>query len=254
LTSAIRAVLFDFAGTLFVPEAPTDWVRAVLARRGVRWSDAEAAVLAGRLVAAGRPGPVMPVAVPAELATLFAGRDLSAQQHRAAYTALMGSVPLPEAITPDDLYERSFEAAAWVPYADAGSTLRGLHEAGVKVAVVSNVGFDLRPIFANHGLHDFVQTYMLSYELGIMKPDPVIFRTACGHLGVAPEAALMVGDSLESDGAALMAGIRALLLPASAAGATHGLDLVLSLALSGRRDAAYSVLPRADGPGSTAHP
>lgn len=234
MTAAIRAVLFDFAGTLFVPEDPTDWVRAVLARRGVRWSDDEAAALAGRLVAAGRPGPVMPLAVPAELASQFAGRDLSAQQHRAVYTALLSAVPLPEAITPDDLYERSFDAAAWVPYADAGGTLRALHEAGIGVAVVSNVGFDLRPIFAWHRLHQFVRAYTLSYELGVMKPDPAIFLTACDRLGIAPEAALMVGDSPESDGAALEAGIRALLLPASAAGGTHGLDLVLALALSGR--------------------
>jgi hypothetical protein len=36
VTAAFRAVLFDFAGTLFAPENETAWVRAVLDRRGVR--------------------------------------------------------------------------------------------------------------------------------------------------------------------------------------------------------------------------
>jgi HAD superfamily hydrolase (TIGR01509 family) len=229
MTTGFQAVLFDFAGTLFAPEDEAAWVRAVLDRRGMRLSDEESAALAGRLVAAGRPGPVMPAEVPAEHADLFSGRDLSARQHRAAYIALLGSVPLPGPITADDLYERSFEPEAWVPYADARCTLRTLREAGVRIAVVSNVGFDLRPIFAHHGLDELVSAYVLSYELGVIKPDPAIFLNACHQVDVDPAAALMVGDSPGSDAGAVTAGVRTLLLPASPAGSTQGLDAVVSL-------------------------
>jgi HAD superfamily hydrolase (TIGR01509 family) len=232
-TTPFRAVLFDFAGTLFAPEDKTAWVRTVLASRGVQLGDDESAALAGRLVAAGRPGPAMPAEVPAEHASLFAARDLSAQQHRAAYTTLLGSMPLPKPVTADDLYERSIAPEAWVPYTDARQTLRELREASFPVAVVSNVGFDLRPIFGYHGLHEFVSAYVLSYELGVEKPDPAIFRSACRQVGVGPETALMVGDSPDGDGGAVTAGIRVLLIPASPPGSTHGLDTVLSLVLPG---------------------
>jgi HAD superfamily hydrolase (TIGR01509 family) len=231
MTAPFQAVLFDFAGTLLAPEDEAAWVRAVLSRRGVRLADAESSALAGRLVRAGRPGPVPPAAVPAEHAGLFAGRDLSAEQHRAAYTALLGSVALPEPVTAADLYERSFDPEAWVPYADARPTLRALREAGIPVAVVSNTGFDLRPIFAGHGLDEFVSAYVLSHELGIMKPDPAIFRRACELVRIEPARALMVGDSPGSDAGGVAAGIRTLLLPASPAGAEHGLDVVLSVVL-----------------------
>jgi HAD superfamily hydrolase (TIGR01509 family) len=234
MNTGFQAVLFDFAGTLLAPEDEVAWVRAVLDRRGVRLGDEESAALARRLVAAGRPGPVMPVEVPAEHADLFAARDVSARQHRAAYMALLGSVPLPPPITADDLYQRSVEPQGWVPYADARRTLRTLREAGVRIAVVSNVGFDLRPIFAHHGLDEHVSAYVLSYELGVVKPDPAIFLNACQQVDVDPEAALMVGDSPGSDAGAVTAGVRTLLLPASPAGSTQGLDAVLSLVSSTR--------------------
>jgi HAD superfamily hydrolase (TIGR01509 family) len=234
MTAPLQAVLFDFAGTLLAPEDEAAWVRAVLRQRGVLLAHDESAALARRLVRAGRPGPVPPAAVPAEHAELFAGRDLSAELHRAAYTALLGSVALPEPVTPADLYERSFDPEAWVPYPDARPTLRELREAGIRVAVVSNTGFDLRPIFAGHGLDELVAAYVLSHELGIMKPDPAIFRRACELVQVEPARALMVGDSPGSDAGGVAAGIRTLLLPAAPAGTEQGLDVVLSIVLAAR--------------------
>ena len=232
MPDSIRGVLFDFAGTLLAPEDELRWLRAVLARHEIRVDDAQARELAARLTRAGRPGPVLPTAVPPEHAELFARRDLSSDLHRAAYTQLMGAVALPPPVTVEELYERSFEPAAWVPYSDAKATLRALHDTGVGVAVVSNVGFDLRPIFAHHRLERFVKAFVLSYEVGVDKPRPAIFELACERLGVPPRAALMVGDHAGADGAAVDAGIRTLLLPASPPGAEQGLSIVLSLVRS----------------------
>ena len=49
--------------------------------------------------------------------------------------------------------------------------------------------------------------------VGLVKPDPRIFHLALGRLGIAPEQAVMVGDSPSADVAgARAAGARAALL------------------------------------------
>jgi putative hydrolase of the HAD superfamily len=72
--------------------------------------------------------------------------------------------------------------------------------------VVSNIGWDLRPVFREHGLDRYVGAYVLSYEHGIQKPDPRLFATACDALGIAPEDTLMVGDDRRADGGAAALG------------------------------------------------
>lgn len=46
---------------------------------------------------------------------------------------------------------------------------------------------------------DFVDFAVISGEFGVEKPNPAIFAEALRRAGVAPEAALVVGDSLEFD-------------------------------------------------------
>jgi HAD superfamily hydrolase (TIGR01549 family) len=70
--------------------------------------------------------------------------------------------------------------------------------------VVSNIAFDLRPAFAAAGTA--ADEYVLSFEVGAIKPDPAIFRIALQRLGVDPADALMVGDSEEADGGARAVG------------------------------------------------
>jgi putative hydrolase of the HAD superfamily len=96
--------------------------------------------------------------------------------------------------------------AAWSPYPDAADVLRALHERGIGVGVVSNIGWDLRPVFRAHGLDPYVGTYVLSYELGVQKPDPRLFATACEALGADPGQTLMVGDDRRADGGAAALG------------------------------------------------
>jgi len=79
-----------------------------------------------------------------------------------------------------------------------------LRDAGIKTAVVSNIAFDLRPALATAGTA--ADEYVLSFEIGAVKPDPVIFETALARLGVEPADALMVGDSEEADGGARAVG------------------------------------------------
>ncbi|MET9413074.1 HAD-IA family hydrolase [Streptomyces klenkii] len=203
----VKGVLFDFSGTLFRVESAVSWLAAALERTGVRMGETEAAEVARRLEEAGAlPGGAQPRAVPPHLTEAWAARDRSAEEHRAAYTGLAREVPLPQPGIYDALYERHMEPAAWHPYADAAGVLGELRQRGVRTAVVSNVGWDLRPVFRAHGLGTWVDAYALSFEHGVQKPDPRLFLAACQALGLAPGEVLMVGDDRRADGGAAALG------------------------------------------------
>ncbi|MFF4016002.1 HAD family hydrolase [Streptomyces sp. NPDC001843] len=231
----MTAVLFDFSGTLFRVESTESWLRAVLAESALELPERELAATARALEAAGAlPGGAAPVELPAELAGLWAVRDESAALHRAAYTGLSRRVPLPDPGLHDALYDRHMSPRAWAPYPDAAEVLRTLREHGIPVGVVSNIGWDLRPVFREHGLDAYVDTYVLSYEHGVQKPDPRLFATACEALGVDPRDVLMVGDSRPADGGAAALGCR-----------VHFVD---HLPVSERPDALLPVLDLVDTP------
>ena len=232
----VEAVLFDFHGTLAQVEDPVAGCCAAAADCGVhpgpgpghrRWPTgwSPPAGPAGRC----RPGcrRTWPRCGPTGISTAHA--------HRAAYTGLAATVTTGI----DGLAEALYDAAAHRRRAGCRTptpipTLRALRDAGVPVAVVSNIGFDLRPTTANLGFGELVDAFVLSYEVGRCKPDPAIFLRACAALGVDPERTLMVGDT-PADAGAAAAGCMALILPASPPGAVQGLAGVLDLVgISGR--------------------
>ncbi|MEU8818940.1 HAD-IA family hydrolase [Actinoplanes sp. NPDC048796] len=225
----VDAVLFDFHGTLAQVEDPVTWVLAAAAACGHSLDRGKATVLADRLVMAGRAGGPLPTRVPPHLAEHWSDRDLYAHSHRAAYTGLAATVATDVEGLADALYDRLLGPDGWLPYADTASTLRTLHEAGIKVAVVSNIGFDIRPHFDAWGMSPLVDAFALSYELGRTKPDPAIFLRACGMVGADPERTLMVGDT-PADAGAVKAGCAALVLPAAEPGRPNGLAATLALA------------------------
>lgn len=203
----IKGVMFDFSGTLLRVEPTEEWLAAALAETGIRLTEEEFGATARRLTEYGAlPGGLSPQHMPAHLETAWDQRDISPEQHRAAYGGLIRAAGITDPELAQALYDRHMTPAAWRPYPDTGPTLRALRHRELPVAVVSNIGWDLRPVFRTHGLDELVDAYVLSFELGAQKPDPVIFRTACDRLGLAPAEVLMVGDSREADGGALALG------------------------------------------------
>lgn len=199
----IKAVLFDFSGTLFRTEPVATWLRATLDEAGRTLDRDEFALRTAELTAAGaQPGGPSPERVPPSLAALWASRDEGAEQHRAAYTGLARQVELPDPALYDALYARHMRADAWSPYPDTAEVLSTLHARGIGVGVVSNIGWDLRPVFRAHGVDPYVDHYTLSYEHRIQKPDVRLFRAACEALGQDPAETLMVGDDRRADGGA----------------------------------------------------
>ena len=218
---AVRAVLFDFSGTLFQIATYADRIRTALGRPV---DEAEMDLLLGGLEA----GLSDPAVVEAQRA-----RDVSARAHRHAFTTWYASVPELAAVA-EVLYEQLRSPEHWVPYADTGATLARLADGGLALGVVSDVGWDLRATFAHHGLDRFFSSWVHSYEHHSEKPDPLLFRHACRELGVGPSEALMVGDHPAKDGGAAGAGLRAYVLPAGASpGSWRGLHAVVRLAVPG---------------------
>jgi HAD superfamily hydrolase (TIGR01509 family) len=133
----------------------------------------------------------------------------------------------------DALYERTVDPGSWEAFPDTAATLRALRERGIPVGVVSDTGFDLRPVFDRLALSSWIDTVALSCENGACKPEPRVFRDACAGLGVEPAATLMVGDNPLTDGGAAAAGLVVLLLPAPPAAGPRGLGHVLALVDAG---------------------
>ncbi|REK88599.1 HAD family hydrolase [Streptomyces inhibens] len=205
--TTIEGVLFDFSGTLLRIESAESWLRAALSASGTDMDEAEIARRAAELERAGAlPGGSSPVEIPAGLAGLWEIRDRDARHHRAVYTGLARQVPLPRPELYDALYDRHMTADAWHPYPDAAGVLAELHRRGTRIGVLSNIGWDLRPVLRAHGLDRYVDCCVLSYEQGIQKPDPRLFAVACRELGLDPSAVLMVGDDRTADGGATALG------------------------------------------------
>lgn len=69
-------------------------------------------------------------------------------------------------------------------FQDALDAIALLHEHGIATAVCSNVAAPYGPAVKN--LLPDLNAYSFSYELGVTKPDPTIYRAACRDLGVQP--------------------------------------------------------------------
>ncbi|MEN3310818.1 MAG: hypothetical protein V7645_147 [Actinomycetota bacterium] len=96
-------------------------------------------------------------------------------------------------------------------FEDVLPVLEELRRAGLRIAVVSNGIRDLTVFVAHHRLD--VDAIVDSRSHGRVKPHPTIFQAALAALAVAPEDAVMVGDSVEEDiEGARAIGMRAILL------------------------------------------
>jgi putative hydrolase of the HAD superfamily len=108
------------------------------------------------------------------------------------------------------VYNRFTRAAAWRLFEDVRPALTQIRARGIKIAVISNWDDRLEPLLADLGILHFFDHISVSGKLGRHKPDIEIFRHSIRALGIAPMAALHVGDSFREDvQGAQTAGMRA---------------------------------------------
>lgn len=214
---SFEAVLFDFSDTLF-------W-RNSAERLAVLLADAGTEV-----------DPVALASVWAEVkreswtgSELAKRRDSSAEAHRRCWLNLLRPFDVFHPGAAEVIYLDQPNPVGWHPFDDTLEVLETLAVRGIPVGVVSDIGWDLRPVFAHFGADLFVTTWVLSYEHGTEKPDPRMFELGCEGLGVSPSKTLMVGDSVEKDAGAARAGLTALTLPAHLGSGSRGLSGALQL-------------------------
>jgi len=104
---------------------------------------------------------------------------------------------LQEAVKAMYLYTETW----WKLEPDTHETLNTLHNMGYRLGIISNASNtpDLNRLIDNHNLRQYFEIVVISAEEGIRKPDPRIFSKTLKKLGVKPENAIMVGDTLPAD-------------------------------------------------------
>lgn len=207
--TTVRAVLFDFGGTLYdystLAAAERESLVELAAWAGVA---ADAATLQEAHRAAMRdtfraylPRPY------------YLHRDL----FRDALVTMLGRL----GARVDYEHLDRFRVAQWERHArdfrlreGVVGTLDALRRRGLHVGLVSNIDDDqLAHLLGIAGLHGAFDATITSEQARSCKPDPGIFRAALAQAGCAADAALFVGDTLAQDVAgANRAGLRSVLL------------------------------------------
>lgn len=89
---------------------------------------------------------------------------------------------------------------SWRLFSDVLPCLDWLRAAGVLLAAVTNAsGAHQRAKLADLGLARFFDHVAIAGEIGVAKPDPVMFHSVCATLGCTPEEVAHVGDKLHTD-------------------------------------------------------
>ncbi|BBX27560.1 HAD family hydrolase [Mycolicibacterium alvei] len=202
MADMVSAVLFDFSGTLFRLEEDESWFAGMAVDERAVDGHVQSELMRRLTAPTGRS-----VAMTDEQYRAWANRDLAPHLHREAYLHVLRESGLPDHHA-ESLYDRVIDPASWTAYPDTARVFKNLKAQGLRTAVVSNIAFDVRPAFTTIGAAEHVDEFVLSFEVGAVKPDPAIFTTALQRLGVPAQDALMVGDSEEADGGARAVGCR----------------------------------------------
>jgi HAD superfamily hydrolase (TIGR01509 family) len=219
----VQAVLFDYSGTLFRLEEDESWFEGMKVDEREVDGHVQAELMRRLTAPVGQHVDMTPEAYHA-----WVNRDLAPHLHREAYLHVLRESGLAEHHA-EALYDRVIDTSSWTPYPDTAEVLKGLHRQGIKTAVVSNIAFDVRPAFLALGAADYVDEFVLSFEVGAIKPDAAIFETALARLGVEAAHAVMVGDSDEADGGARAVGCGFMLVdPLPTSQRTDGLTRALT--------------------------
>jgi putative hydrolase of the HAD superfamily len=208
---AIRAVIFDWGGTL-TPWHSVDQEELWLSVCGQHYPEAEAAAAAA--------------AARAAEAELWRLADSAQQSSTLEAVFARAGVTVPAGFL-DSYYQ------AWDPHTltdpDAAPLLRELRRRGIKIGVLSNTMWPRTAherIFVRDEILDLIDGAVYSSEIPWVKPHPEAFRAAMKAIGVTdPAGCVFVGDRPYDDvHGAKSLGMRAVLVPNSDVPAYSGTE------------------------------
>jgi putative hydrolase of the HAD superfamily len=207
--SGIRAVLLDLYDTLVWTEWPS--LRAEVERR----TGLSAGSLLEAFISTREQRSV--------------GAFGSAEGNLAAVLRAAGYEPAPDELAELSRLVEGGLAEGIHLWDDALPVLRELRGRGTRTAIVSNCDHATRIEIERIGLPAEVDAVILSFEIGVAKPDPGIYLAALEALGVEPSEALFVDDqAYYCDGAASLGIATALIARVDAPpGKTPGAHRVL---------------------------
>jgi putative hydrolase of the HAD superfamily len=197
--AAVKAVLFDFFGTL-VPNFMLSAHKDVLRQ------------MAGAAGAPAEPFVEHWLATFEERAT---GVFPTARENIQAVCGKLNVIPTDPLCADAVRLRLEFEQRHVAPRATALWTLRIIKSLGLKTCLVSDCSPELPQIWEKTPFAPLFDAAVFSCEVGIRKPNPKIYLEACRRLGVEPSECFFVGDggSRELSGATQL-GMRAVLLAA----------------------------------------
>ena len=190
----VKVILFDAGDTLFQVKGGVGAVYAEVARRsGVH---VEPSLIQRRFFSLW--GKMPPLVFPGA-----SSRDLP-RLERAWWRGLVAGVF--EGVAFAD-FDRFFDAVyaefegetGWELFPETKETLRHLKGAGYRLGIVSNFDSRLFTICERLGIQGFFDSIITSTDVGVAKPQPLIFRKALDRFGVAAPESAFVGDSPAHD-------------------------------------------------------
>ncbi|MEC3973779.1 HAD family hydrolase [Amycolatopsis sp. H20-H5] len=130
------------------------------------------------------------------------GIDYATMHHRRTecFLAEIGIVADADQVASFELRRRELLSLSWQLFDDVLPCLDWLRAAGVLLAAVTNAsGVHQRQKIADLGLAPYFDHVAIAGELGVAKPDPVIFHSVCLGLACEPARTVHVGDKLDTD-------------------------------------------------------
>ena len=101
--------------------------------------------------------------------------------------------------------ERAFAETGIELWEDSLPVVSELRARGVKTALISNCSHSTRAVVDRLGLTAAFDAIVLSFEVGLRKPDPAIYRVGLERVGVGADRAVFVDDQPDyCDGAAAL--------------------------------------------------
>jgi putative hydrolase of the HAD superfamily len=202
----IEGIVLDAVGTLIDPEPPVARAYADAAlRQGIVVDEAEVKRRFGRHFRNDE--------VDEQLGPMVTDEAIEYRRWRRIVANVLPELP-DQGRAFDELWAHFGRPEAWLCFPDVGRGLVALRETGFLIRIASNFDGRLRAVVA--GLADlagFVDTLVISSEVGYRKPHSAFYEAACASLGLPPGRVLCVGDDPENDVlGAERAGLRGLLL------------------------------------------
>lgn len=97
--------------------------------------------------------------------------------------------PLPE----ESLWVREF-ARLFQPHSEVIGVIQALRQTGYRTAALSNTIAPHANFLRAQGIYEPFEVLILSYEVGLRKPDPAIFQLALEKLHIQPDEAVYIDD------------------------------------------------------------